>query len=41
MIGDAEYLKALSGYKQASAIKWWCKEDRLAVKVPAKTERGA
>jgi hypothetical protein len=29
MIGDAEYLKALSGYKQASAVKCWCRKNGI------------
>ena len=29
VIGDAEYLKALSGYKQKSAIADWCRKNGI------------
>jgi hypothetical protein len=29
VIGDAEYLKALSGYKQKTAVARWCTKSRI------------
>lgn len=29
VIGDAEHLKALSGYKQKTAIANWCRKNRI------------
>jgi hypothetical protein len=29
MIGDAEYLKTLSGYKQKSAVRIWCRKNGI------------
>src|ERR1700688_3822022 len=36
MIGDAEYLKALSGYKQKSAVRNWCRKNGISYLLDAR-----